>query len=396
MKLTKDMVATLALPPGKTDQFYWDDELPRFGRRVRLGADGKPQHSWIIQWKVGRTTKRLRVGSDALDPKAARTLARKLLGRVEQGEDPSADKRKRREQDERTMARLVGLYLADKKGKWAGKTRMEFERYLTDDRYFRPLHRLPIDRIELGDIAPCIDAIKIIGAPTAARARSALSAFFVWCMKRGLCPANPVIGTDNPQTAARDRVLTEDEIAAIWRACNGADDYSRIIKLLVLTACRRQEVGGLRFDECDFDRGTWAIPKERTKTGVARTIPILPMMREILDGVPRNREWLFGERASGFTLWSKAKLALDERCGFKDWVVHDIRRTCSTIMNEELEIEPHIVELLLGHEFRSGTHGTYNKAKYKRAIAAAYALWHDYLRTLIDGGERKVVHLSMA
>jgi integrase len=90
------------------------------------------------------------------------------------------------------------------------------------------------------------------------------------------------------------------------------------------------------------------------------------------------------------------KAALDARSGVKDWTVHDIRRSVATHMSEELAIQPHIVELVLGHEFRAGVQKTYNRAPYAKEIRDAYLRWHDYLRTLVEGGERKVIPLSTA
>jgi integrase len=257
---------------------------------------------------------------------------------------------------------------------------------------------LPIDGISLKDVAARIVVIKReFGNPTAARARSALSAFFVWAMKRGLATANPVINSDNPKTESRKRVLAPDELRKIWLAC-GDDHYGMIVRLLICTACRRQEIGAMRFGELDFERGTFTIPPDpgRAKTEAsARAIPILPMMREIIDSVPRmaSRDYLFGERGpAGFTLWSKSKLALDASSGVKGWVVHDIRRSVATHMAEQLAIQPHIVELVLGHEFRTGVQATYNRAPYAKEIRDAYLRWHEYLRALIEGGESNVTY----
>jgi integrase len=163
---------------------------------------------------------------------------------------------------------------------------------------------------------------------------------------------------------------------------------------LILTACRRAEIGDLRWSELDFERGTFTIPAERAKTGKARVIPLLPMMREVIDDVPRmaSREQLFGERGPrGFTGWPYHKPPLDARAGVASWVIHDLRRGCATILAEELAVQPHIVELVLGHEFRTGVQAVYNRAPYAREIRDAYLCWHDYLRTLIEGSARKII-----
>ena len=81
-------------------------------------------------------------------------------------------------------------------------------------------------------------------------ARVSLSAMYSWAMGEGLCEVNPVIATNNPAEGAkpRERVLSDDELRVVWRAC-ADDDFGRAVRLLILTGCRRDEIGGLRWDE---------------------------------------------------------------------------------------------------------------------------------------------------
>jgi integrase len=395
MKITRDSVAALTLPSGKTDHFVWDDTLKGFGVRLRLGPDGKTvTKSAIAQWKHGRSSRRLRLGAiPPLTVNDAREEARKILAKVQLGQDPTTERAERRAKEARTMRALVTEYLADKRDDWAPRTRVEIERYLTDPRYFGPLQAMSLTTIELRDVDARLKAIKHNSNAAAFNSRAALSAFFVWAMRSGLAAANPVINSDTGKIEARDRVLSSGEIVKIWKAC-GDDHYGKIIRLLLCTACRRQEIGDMMWPELDFERGTFTIPKERAKTRKARAIPLLPMMIKVIKDVPRmaTRDYLFGERGPhGFTAWSACKRELDARVGFDDFVIHDIRRSVATHMAEELAIQPHIVELVLGHEFRSGVQATYNRAPYAKEIRDAYLRWLEYLRTLITGGERKVV-----
>ena len=112
MKLTKDTVAALKLG-GKTDAIFFDDEIAGFGIRLRLAAGGKVARNWIVQWKRSGATNRIRIGSaGVLDVKAARDQARKILGRVALGEDPSADRSERREKDRLTFRSQAAEFLA--------------------------------------------------------------------------------------------------------------------------------------------------------------------------------------------------------------------------------------------------------------------------------------------
>src|SRR5262249_48894574 len=142
--------------------------------------------------------------------------------------------------------------------------------------------------------------------------------FYVWAMQEGLIEANPVIGTRAPQgNKPRDRVLSNVEFVAIWNACKD-DDYGKIIKLLILTGCRRAEIGGICWSEFNNpDNPTaWTLPAERSKNGRAHTLPLMPAALAIIRGVPHmvSRDQLFGSRSgAGFASWDRDKAALNER-----------------------------------------------------------------------------------
>jgi integrase len=219
---------------------------------------------------------------------------------------------------------------------------------------------------------------------------------FAWGMASGLVESNPTIGTPRPKTSPpRDRVLRDDELARIWRAC-GDDDFGRIVKLLLLTGQRRTEVGSAIWDEFDTERGVWTIASSRTKNHREHTIPLCGLALSVINAVPRQvgRDHLFGVRGHGFCSWATAKAALDARLGaqVKKWTLHDLRRSYCTRL-ADLGALPHTIEAAVNHQsgFRSGVGGTYNRSPYEREVKAAMAMWNDHVRTLIEGGERKVL-----
>ena len=131
-----------------------------------------------------------------------------------------------------------------------------------------PLGDQPIDTLKRASVAARLQEItKAHGRTSAARARGNLSALFTWAMKEGLCEANPVIATNDPAAGIlpRDRVLGDGELTAIWKAC-ADDDFGRIVKLLVLTGCRREEIGGLKWTEIDLDAGILTVPGAHEKS----------------------------------------------------------------------------------------------------------------------------------
>ena len=130
-----------------------------------------------------------------------------------------------------------------------------------------------------------------------------------------------MVGTLAPNGGQpRERVLNDTELSVVWQAC-GDDDHGRCIRLLILTGCRRQEIGGLCWSEIDLERGVWTLPAARSKNKRAHTLPLLPSMLAIIEKVPRmaGRDQLFGARGDGFTGWSRGKALLDERAKVTGW-----------------------------------------------------------------------------
>jgi len=414
VKLDKETIAILPLEKDqhKDDVIYFDELDPGFGIRLRAGG----KRTWIVQYRVGAKQRRLTLGtvkladgSGTLGPAEARKAAQVRLAKVTLGGDPQADKVAKQKEASNTLVAVVDHYLLAKKPVLRPKSFVEVERYL--QRYWKPLHNFPIARIERRDITARVGAIAAKHGPVAARhARTALSALFAWAMGEGYkIEANPVIGTNTPaQPAGRDRVLSDDELVEIWNACKEGN-YGRIVRLLIVTGQRRSEVGGMCRSELDLDRGIWFIPAARTKNKRPHVIPLAPLAVDIIKAVPEQvgRDCLFGEGPHGYVGYAKAKEALDRRVlaarkktgganvkPMAAWVVHDLRRTCATRM-ADLGVLPHVIEAALNHVsgHKAGIAGVYNRSTYEREVKTALALWADYVRSLVSGGDRKVVPL---
>jgi integrase len=395
-------IAGLQLLSGKTDHIEWDDGLPGFGYRLRAGSGGKVLRSWVVQYRRAGRTRRLLLGSaQVLTPDKAREAAKKALAAVALGYDPQAERMERRDKDRHSFSSVVAEHLKAKKPDVRRCTHVELTRYLTGS-YFKPLHSMPVDTIGKKDIAARLVAIsRESSSITAARARNAISGFFVWAMQMGMAESNPVIGAIKPKDSeGRSRVLSDAELAAVWRACK-YNQHGKIVRLLILTGCRRQEIGGLRWSELDRDAGTWTLPPGRSKNKQAHTLPLPTAAWDIINSVPRvaGRDQLFGSRTEhGFASWATAKRELDKTLGdaVAPFVLHDIRRTAATKL-ADLGVQPHVIEQILNHRggHKSGPAGIYNRSSYEREVKAALAMWADHVCTLADGGER-VVHILPA
>ena len=226
-------------------------------------------------------------------------------------------------------------------------------------------------------------------------------------MREGLVEVNPVIGTNKAtEERSRDRVLRDAELVEIWNACRD-DDYGRIVRLLILTGQRREEVGAMAWREINFSNHQWSLPGERTKNRLPHDVPLSDAAINVLRLVPRRerRESAFGQGSGGFSGWSRAKKGLDDRINdarveqlgkgaeqLAPWRIHDIRRTVATGMGD-IGVQPHIVEAVLNHisGHKAGVAGIYNRAIYAPEKRAALERWADHVQLLIEGAEPKII-----
>lgn len=269
--------------------------------------------------------------------------------------------------------------------------------------YNKPLLELPLVGIDRRAVAARLSVVAAKhGAVSANRMRTSLSAFFSWCMGEGLLENNPALGTNRQEEKSRERALNDDELKAIWNATAGSDDYSAIVRLLMLTGQRANEIGSLAWSEIRDDR--IVLPGTRVKNGHDHTIPMSAPVRAILDARPRNDGFVFGARAGRpFSGWGTRKVALDRRLNdaginLEHWTIHDLRRSVATGM-AELGTPPHVIEAVLNHVsgHKSGVAGIYNRANYEPQKRIALQSWADHLEAIVSGKRRSsVVELRRA
>ena len=339
--------------------------------RARAAWRRRRSQDYVVQYRAHGRTRRHTLPLARLTLPRGREAARQILAKVTLGHDPQAEKRAKRARAARTFAAAVNLYLASKTDMRPGTLRAS-KLYLTST-YFKPLHNTGISEISRADLAARLTAIAHDhSAATAHNARQAASALFAWAVAEGWIEHNPMIGlrkTSRPEL--RKRVLSHAELATIWNACDD-DDYGLIIRLLILLGSRRQEIGGMRWDELNQDKGSWTLPARRSKNGRPHTITLPPMARTIIAGVPRNGRDSFSATWRRLHGVSAPKRALDQRSGdaVAPWRLHHLRRTMATLQLDDLHVEPHLIEAVLNHYdgHRRGVAGIYNRATYERGI----------------------------
>lgn len=422
-KLTKRLVDSVAATDA--DLFVWDTEVKGFGLKVTRTA----VKTYLLQYRMGgrgNPTRRYTIGKHGSPwtPDAARAEAKRLLGLVEKGEDPQAQAPKRDDRIDPLFAEFVERYHRAKGNNVA---------YVLDlyTRDVRPKwEKRQVGSITRRDVIELLDGIVARGAAIQAnRVRALLSTFFNWCVGRDIIPASPCVRIARPTPERqRDRVLTDDELVAVWCAAEAMGyPFGRCIQLLVLTAQRRDEVAAMRWGELDLAAGLWELPGERAKNGRAHFVHFAPMAVAILEAMPRVE--LAGEEATGptrcsdlvFTTtgktpisgFSAAKRAIDARliktqretaekagldpdCArpFEPWTFHDIRRSVTTKL-AALKVAPHVVDRILNHSqgVISGVAGVYNRFDYLEERQAALMTWERRLRTLLGTEDGNVVPL---
>jgi integrase len=383
MKFTQTTVAKFKIEAGKTEHIEFDDDMPGFGLRVRVGDKGE-HRTFIAQYKIGEKHRRITLGDVrkvTLDN--ARQEARRIFGSVAHGRDPANEKAERRSAASYTLDAVIGRYLDAKVNELKPRSLEEVERHLRKD--WKSLHSLAIANIARANVAATLSAIAKRSNVTANRSRAALSAMFRWAIGEGLCENNPVTGTNRQdENGHRERSLTDSEVAKVWIAAP-ENDYGNIVKLLLVTGCRRDEIGSLRWSEINRESRIIVIDKARTKNGMEHIVPLSDAALSILQGIMRrgDRDFVFGiARDGGFSGWSKSKITLDKAVALKEeWRLHDLRRTVRTGLGK-LGVQPHVAEAVLNH-LPPKLIRTYDRNTYAAEKRDALDKWAAHVKTAV-------------
>ena len=226
------------------------------------------------------------------------------------------------------------------------------------------------------------------GDGVARNARAVISTIFTWAMSQCLIEGpNPARGIKLPRSNKRKRWLSDEELRAVWHGCENLGDYGWIIRLLILTGCRREEIAALKWTEIvqRKDGPAIVLPGERTKNGEEHIIPLTALMLAQLP--QRGAPYVFGPFAGAqpFTGWSYGEEELPRRIGPLPggrWTKHDLRHTFSTHMREKELALPHIIEACLNHKER-GEGARYTHAEFREAKRKAFQAWSDEVERIV-------------
>ncbi|WP_082557881.1 site-specific integrase [Methylobacterium sp. Leaf361] len=387
-----------------------DGALPGLYLVVQPGG-GK---SWAVRYRANGKPKKLTIGPYPRVPLTeAREAARAALRAVAEGRDPAGEKRAAKAEPSAAESTRFGAVAADYIERYAkprNRSWRETESFLTrtldatdrwQDRDIRTIGRK--------DVLYALDAVVARGATIHAnRLFAALRRFFAWSVERGILEVSPMLGLKPPSPeVSRDRVLTDSEVVAAWKAAEQIGyPFGPVAQLLILTGQRRSEVLEAEWREFDLDAATWTIPRTRAKNDRAHVVPLAPNAVEILRGLPRvgqRPRLLFtttgttafsGVSKATERLQALAAATLPDVDETAPWRLHDLRRTFASGC-ARLGVPVHVVEKALNHT--SGTHsgivGVYQRHDYGEERRRAMELWAAHLDGLISGSA-KVVQLE--
>lgn len=428
-KITKTTVDRLrAEAMGSGEILAYDTDVRGFG--VRISKTGNA--AYFMEYKLGGRagkSRRMSIGRHGeLTPDQARRAAETLRGQINQGIDPAAEKAAERDRlTAETFRDAVTLYLDTQGGD--NRSWPETRRLIMHDA-IPVLGDRPMAAIELREVVAMIDRVQRRSHSVARALFAALRPFWKWARKHGLS-ANLLADVDAPKPCkSRDRALTDEELRAAWETTFDLGwPFGPCIRLMILTAQREDEVGGMEWSELKGD--VWELPggdSWRTKNDQIHLVYLSPQAQAILDELPEiackgGRSFVFTTtRRTPISGWSKAKVAMDAgmlerlggelweryqgaggndaaavRLGYEDgerlrrsilpaWRFHDLRRTAATGMQADgfpIEVTERVINHISG-QTTGGLAIVYNRFKYFEERKAALLAWGNRVERIVS------------
>lgn len=412
------------------DHFLWDDKVPGFGLKV-TPAGGR---IYVFQYRMANPgnakampTRRITLGKHGvLTPDQARKEAKRLAALVTSGTDPrqaeldaiAADKKAKRQAEEQArresdlaFEKVAGTWLAEyelsHRPRSYGQAKLVIHKHL-----MTKLRGKPLPAITRADLQAILDGIPARQPATRRTVFAYASIFFAWAVGRGDIPESPTANIPKPKAAkARERVLTDDELAVVWQATDAIrSPLGAFYRVLILTGQRREEVAGMNWSELDRASATWIIPAERAKNDNASIVHLAPAVIEELDRLALAHQTKADDDAPDATRWpksgpvmtirggvslscfSQAKRLLDAEVDklrgmegpLPAWRVHDLRRTLATGF-QRLGVRFEVTEAVLNHVSgaKGGVAGIYQRHDWRDEKRSALEAWARHVSALL-------------
>jgi integrase len=383
LRLTKSVIDDL--PVLSKDTVYWDADLPGFGIKVTP----KGRKVFIVMYRLAGAGSRLRkytIGPyGRITLPMARAQAQKIFAARLDGRDPAEEKKQSRR-------RLVVDRIDDLIERFIQE---HVSRVGTSKRLTNLLRRdvIPywgaksIHEIKKRDVSDLVSLIAQRNGHASHRLLKTLKTFLKWCVGRAVIDFSPAEGLSSGyREASRDRVLTDQELAAIVLGAREMPrPYGGIVEFLALTGQRREEVAQLKRDELDEKARTWTIPALRTKNKKGHIVHLSEAAWRVVGGISEG-ELVFGtSRGKRFQAFGKGKRALDKLCGVTGWRLHDLRRTIVSGM-ARLGVPPHVADKILNHQAGtiSGVAAVYQRHDFLAERKEALNRWGTHVEQIVQ------------
>jgi integrase len=403
MRLTKSVIDR-AKPRAR--QFtLWDDRLGGFGCTVF--PSGK--RSFVMRYRLpgSRTRYEKTLGHyGVLTVEEAREMGEQMARSVQtEQRHPMAPAEAAA--SVLTVARLVEQYVAGLRAGTATTKRLKGRDaapgYLEDtllhlERFATAYGPLGAEAVTRRDVVALLNAY--VAHPSAhRRLHGAIHRMYAWARSHELVTSRPTDDITTTSPAARERVLSLEELARIWRAAEGLEHvYRDAVHLMVVTGQRRAEVAGMTWGETDLVRALWTLPAARVKARRQHVLPLAPLAvatlqarRGAFQREPAAKDLVLptiardGKGIAPISGWNWLKRELDRRSGVTEWRLHDFRRSLVSICAEH-GADIAVLDSLLNHASsatRGGVIGTYQRALLIEPTRKVMALWDGLLREAI-------------
>jgi integrase len=384
-RLNEESIKRLAVPDAGNRVTYFAGAVlqglkaPR-GFGVRVTASGAK--SFIINYRIKGREYRYTIGQYP-DWSALRAVreARELRQRIDRGENPLEDKAPVPKSS--TVAAVLDAFVERYVEKEAKLRSAVLIKRAFDNLAKPQIGKIDILELRRSNVSRMLDKIAderglVMADQALAYLRKALN----WYASKDDKFNSPIVRgmtRTRPRERARNRILSDDEIRIIWPVLDKAGTFGALIKTLLLTAQRRDEVAQMSRKEIGKD-GIWTIPAERYKTKQPNHVPLSKAALAIIEAQPKTDDcdYVFASRVkTPFSGFGKSKAALDravlaamqkqaaDRAKIEplpNWTLHDLRRTAKTLM-VRAGVRPDISERVLGHVI-AGVEGTYDRHSY--------------------------------
>jgi integrase len=364
---------------GELQTDYFDTQVS--GLALRVSQSG--HRSWTLHYTLGAKRRRLTFGTyPFISLNAARTRADEAKAAIATGADPSLAATE-------TLQHVCELYMTREGAKLRSA---EWRKRLLDRHVYPTLGARPIAEIRRSEIVRLLDGIEEGSGPAMATQTLALVRKVMnWHATRSDDFLPPIVrGMARTQERARDRILSDDELRAIWQADGGL--FGDYVRFLLLTAARRNEVAQMTWAE--LQGSDWTLPAPRNKTGVDLVRPLSRAAQAILGALPKAGEFVWSPNGSGkaLTSFSNYKATFDKASGVRGYRLHDLRRSARSLMSRAGVLSDH-AERCLGHVI-GGVRGVYDRHEYHAEKQQAFEALAGIIERIVTGTQAGVVQLK--